>query len=58
MNLYYKLCTPAVVETARELGIELSAWTVNEEDWIKTLLPYGLRNMTSRKPMLVKKLAE
>lgn len=58
MNLYYRLCTPAVVEAARGLGIGLSAWTVNTEEWIETLLPYGLYNMTSRKPMLVKELAD
>ena len=58
MNLYYRLCTPSVVEAARGLGIGLSAWTVNTEEWIQTLLPHGLHNMTSRKPMLVKRLAE
>lgn len=58
MNLYYKLCTPSVVEAARGLGVGLSAWTVDTEEWIKSLLPYRLHNMTSRRPMLVKGLAE
>ena len=58
LNTYYKLCTPAVVELAHELGVGISAWTVNKEEWIKSLLPCGLYNMTSRKPMLVKRLAE
>lgn len=58
LNLYYKLCTPAVVELAHELGVGLSAWTVNEEADIKKLLPCGLHNMTSRKPGLVRQLAE
>lgn len=58
LNLYYKLCTPAVVKLAHELGVGLSAWTVNEEAAIKTMLPYGLHNMTSRKPGLVRQLAE
>ncbi|MGN0994148.1 MAG: hypothetical protein ACI4PD_03420, partial [Butyricicoccus sp.] len=58
LNLYYKLCTPAVVKLAHELGVGLSAWTVNEEADIKKLLPCGLHNMTSRKPGLVRQLAE
>ena len=58
LNTYYKLCTPAVVKLAHELGVGISAWTVNTEEWITKLLPCGLFNMTSRKPMLVKQLAE
>ncbi len=56
MNLYHRLCTPAVVETARGLDVKLSVWTVNEEEQIKNLIPHGLYNMTSRKPMLVREL--
>lgn len=57
MNLYFKLCSPAVLRLAHDLGVGLSAWTVNEEEDIKRLLPCGLHNMTSRKPGLVRKLA-
>ena len=58
INVYYELCTPEMLEACRKAGILVSAWTVNNEDWARTLLDAGIYNVTTRKPVLVRGLRE
>jgi glycerophosphoryl diester phosphodiesterase len=45
-----------VVSAARDAGIRLSAWTVNEEADIHRLLALGVGMIMSDRPDLVKRL--
>ena len=58
MNLYYKCCTPELLEACRSAGILVSAWTVNETDEAQRLLDAGIYNLTTRRPGMVRQLRE
>ena len=49
LNAPYKHFTPEQIDAIRGEGIELSLWTVNEEDAQEQLMHKDLLNMTTRK---------
>lgn len=52
MNLPYPYMTPAFYAAFRALHVELSLWTLNEEDVLRRHLQLELLNITTRKPSL------
>lgn len=58
INICYELCTPEILEACRQAGIQISAWTVDEESWADTLLTAGIYNLTTRKPKMIQALRE
>lgn len=53
LNAHYSLATDAMLARAPE---RLSLWTVNEQTWLEKLLRAGVRNITTRRPVLARKL--
>lgn len=58
LNVYYELCTPAFLLACRQAGVGVSAWTVNDEIWARTLLDAHICNLTTRSPRMVRTLRE
>lgn len=58
VNIHYGFCTPEALAVFREQGIGVSAWTVNEEGEARRLLAAGVRNLTSRRPLLLRSLRD
>jgi glycerophosphoryl diester phosphodiesterase len=53
VNLYYPLCTPECLAAFAAAEIGISAWTVNEPEAAERLLRAGVRNLTTRRPVLL-----
>jgi glycerophosphoryl diester phosphodiesterase len=54
----HRLIDAEVVAAARDAGIRLSAWTVNEEADIRRMLDLGVGVIISDRPDLVKRLRD
>lgn len=50
VNMNQVLITRRFIETLKDSGIALSAWTVNEEIFLDWFLTQGVRNITTRRP--------
>jgi glycerophosphoryl diester phosphodiesterase len=49
---YHQIITPRLVESARNVGVELIAWTVDDADRIRDLLDMGVDGICSNDPRL------
>jgi glycerophosphoryl diester phosphodiesterase len=49
---YHPIITPRLVEAARNIGVELIAWTVDDADRIRELLAIGVNGICSNDPRL------
>lgn len=58
VNMNQVLITRRFIETLKDSGISLSAWTVNEEIFLDWFLKQGVRNITTRKPALALRLRD
>lgn len=58
VNVYYGFCTPEMLAVFREYGVGVSAWTVDDPEEARRLLAEGVRNITSRRPLLVRSLRD
>ena len=52
VNVYYGFCTPENLAIFQEFGVGVSAWTVDDEQEVRRLLAAGVRNITSRRPLM------
>jgi glycerophosphoryl diester phosphodiesterase len=50
--VYHQVITPRLVESARKVGVELIAWTVDDADRIHELLDMGVDGICSNDPRL------
>jgi glycerophosphoryl diester phosphodiesterase len=50
--VYHPIITPRLVESARNVGVELIAWTVDDPDRIRDLLDLGVDGICSNDPRL------
>jgi len=50
LNLQHATCSEAVVRRARETGLPIWAYTVNDEEEMKRLIGLGISAITTRKP--------
>ena len=50
---YHPIITPRLVEAARNVGVELIAWTVDDADRIRDLLAMGVNGICSNDPRLL-----
>jgi glycerophosphoryl diester phosphodiesterase len=51
--LYHLLATPKLVAAARELGIELICWTVDDAERVAALAAMGVDGIVSNDPRLL-----
>ena len=58
LNVYFKMITPEYDAALRAHGFGFSAWTVDKEEDIARFLKAGIRNITTRQPVLALKLRE
>lgn len=58
INLNFRTVSDALLAAAAERNIRLSFWTVDTPEEIRRVLSYHPYNITSRAPMLVRKIAE
>ncbi len=58
INCHYGHCTPLLSELLHKHGYLLSVWTVDNEADMRRMLRYRPDNITSRKPLEVKKALE
>lgn len=47
---------PGYVEEAHNLGMSVNAWTVNDEETMKSLFDLGINQLTTNDPLLARKL--
>lgn len=52
LNVHYPMIIPEYDAKLREIGGGFSAWTVDDEESIRRFLTMGIRNITTRKPVL------
>ncbi|MFL5908448.1 MAG: glycerophosphodiester phosphodiesterase [Solirubrobacterales bacterium] len=50
--VYHPLITPRLAEVARQIGLELIAWTVDDADRMRELLAMGVNGICSNDPRL------
>lgn len=50
--LHWKLCTARRIEKAQEVGLQVSAWTVNEPDRMRELADRGVHSLITDYPAL------
>ncbi len=50
VNLYHKLVSPAVMDRAEQLGLDVLCWTVDDPDEAKRLVDLGLSGITTNRP--------
>jgi glycerophosphoryl diester phosphodiesterase len=50
--VYHPIITPRLVEAARNAGVELMAWTVDDEERIRELIEMGVDGICSNDPRL------
>ena len=53
-----ELVTPEVVRTAKQLGVEIHVWTVNEEEYARSLLQMGVEGIMSDDAEMLGRLME
>jgi myo-inositol-1(or 4)-monophosphatase len=58
LNLHYSMISEENYAYLRERGMNFSAWTVDDEDALRTLLEMGITNITTRKPVLALRLRD
>lgn len=58
VNMNQVLITRRFIETLKDSGIALSAWTVNEDLFLDWFLTQGVRNITTRRPALALRLRD
>lgn len=58
LNLYYGMLTAERLTYLRDKGMDVSAWTVDDEVALRTLLSLGIANITTRRPCLALALRE
>jgi glycerophosphoryl diester phosphodiesterase len=56
LGIDHRALTPDVVEAARAAGIEVGAWTVNEERDLQSVIRVGVNVVTSDRPDLALRL--
>ena len=56
INLRWKDASPQLIAAFHEKGLPVSVWTVNRESDAIKMAPYGVDNITSRRPDLVCRL--
>ena len=56
LGIDHRSLTPDVVEAARAAGIEVGAWTVNEESDLRSVISVGVNLVTSDRPDLALRL--
>ena len=58
VNIYQGLVTRRLAETLARAGVGLSVWTVNDSWELNWFLGLGVRNITTRRPVLALELRE
>ncbi|HQC54399.1 MAG TPA: glycerophosphodiester phosphodiesterase [Clostridia bacterium] len=58
LNISKIIATDAFLEKANALGINLSVYTVDDENTLRRLLEYGVKNITTNQPLLALELRE
>lgn len=58
VNIYQGLVTRRLAETLARAGVGLSVWTVNDGWELSWFLGLGVRNITTRRPVLALELRE
>lgn len=53
INTHYSNCTPAMVKAFRKKGLEISVWTVNDEENAAKYVAMDVDNITTRHPDLL-----
>ncbi|MFB9274197.1 glycerophosphodiester phosphodiesterase [Cohnella cellulosilytica] len=48
VNLPYQIVRPSLMEAARDVGLDVYVWTVNEEPQMRMLAGMGVRSITTR----------
>jgi len=56
INLSYRLVNEENIAYVKENGLDYSVWTVDDEEMIRFLLEKRVANITTRKPVLARKL--
>jgi len=56
LNIHYNDATQALVEVMHENGLLVSVWTVNKQTEMCRMLSYGVDNITTRKPDVLREL--
>lgn len=57
INVNYRICTPAFMAGCTAHGIGVSEWTPSTEEDLKKAVASGPVNITSRRPLLAKRIA-
>ncbi len=58
ININFRICNDKFVDLCNEYDIKISAWTVTEEEDIKKISSFNVFNITSRAPLLVRKIID
>lgn len=58
LNISKVFATESFLNKAFELGIDLSVYTVDDENTLRRLLEYGVKNITTNQPLLALELRE
>ncbi len=58
LNVAYPMISESNYAYLRERGMDFSAWTVDDESTLRTLLSMGITNITTRKPVLALRLRD
>jgi len=53
INIHYEDCTGALVQSAHELGLLVSVWTVDRPSAMRDMLRMGVDNITTNMPILL-----
>lgn len=58
MNINEKYLNPVLMEVLKNVGMGISAWTVNDPKRIRRLLDLGVKNITTRRPACALKIRQ
>ena len=58
LNISKVFASESFLNKAFELGINLSVYTVDDENTLRRLLEYGVKNITTNQPLLALELRE
>lgn len=53
ISLHFSLATRKTVETAKNLNLPVTIWTVNRKSWVKRAADYGIEAVISNNPALL-----
>ncbi|CAI6085576.1 glycerophosphodiester phosphodiesterase [Cohnella sp. JJ-181] len=56
LNMHYRTCMPALVETAHAHGLSVWVYTVNERAEMERMISLGVDAITTRRPVALRKL--